>query len=391
MKKMYIILIAVSVFLSVPASASAAAAAWKPVTPDGYAPISWAKAPGIVTYFKAPGGNGSLDFLTRIYLPQNQIGFISSSSTVLDWGVADPDFMPDTSASGQISSDTDPANPLTLTTGTTTIVTIAATTTSDAAADTNIIHNFAFMRLVAETAKNAASTTKFIWNAPFFNITNSVTDLSMALKSTVGTSTLITSGSRPSFDMAESRRMLIINNKTGKAVIRDFDPVVFVSSSAGDQGLEGFAPTVAKIDSASGATGRLFLGVATSSKELIIYCSQQATIRDASDALLAAGVPLENQLEADGGGSAACGYNLPGQFFVEPTRILPLLMGATTILYRGTASTEGLNVRSGPSTKYAIVVKLKKNEPVRVYEEKNGWYRIGSGQWVLKTLIKKSA
>ena len=247
----------------------------------------------------------------------------------------------------------------------------------------------AFERLVAEVAKGTATTSKFVWNAPFFNITNSVTDLSLALKSTVGTTTLITSGSRPAADMAEERRMLIINNQTGSAAIEDFDPVTFVSSSIGDQALEGFAPTVAKNDNASGATGRLFLGVSTSSKELVVYCSQQATVQEASDALLAAGVPVEHQLEADGGGSATCGYNLPGQFFVEPARTLPLLMGAVTILERGTATTDGLNVRSGPSTKYSIVAKLTKGEVVRVYEERNGWFRIGDGRWVSKTLIKK--
>jgi uncharacterized protein YgiM (DUF1202 family) len=106
--------------------------------------------------------------------------------------------------------------------------------------------------------------------------------------------------------------------------------------------------------------------------------------------LLAAGVPVEQQLQADGGGSTACGYNLPGQFFVEPIRSLPVLMGAETILARGTISTDNINVRSGPSTKNTIVTKLAKGTLVRVYEEKNGWYRIGDGQWVSKSLVKKN-
>lgn len=347
---------------------------WKPAIPTGYSPITWAKAPGIATFFKAPEGNGSIDFITRIYLPQNQIGFIGSTSTPLDWGVADPNFAVNTSSTTTIAIN-EPFSEIETTT------TINLTSTS--------YHNFAFARLTAETAKATASSSKFIWNAPFFNITNSISDLSLALKTTVDTSTLITSGSRPAFDMAEERRMLIINNQKGTASIQYFDPITFVSSSVGDQAVEGFAPTVAKMDNMNGATGRLFLGVPTSSKELVIYCSQQATVREASDALLTAGVPIERQMEVDGGGSAACGYNLPGQFFVEPTRTLPLLMGAVTILARGTATTKDLNVRRGPSTKFSIVKKLAKGEAVRVYEEKSGWFRIGDGQWVLGSLIKK--
>jgi hypothetical protein len=377
MKKIYSGLLIVLIFSAIPVFAKTAQAAWKPATPDGYTPITWAKAPGIATFFKAPGGNGSIDFLTRIYLPQNQIGFISSSSMPLDWGVADPNFAADIAAPEPIIASTTAADSLT-----------AASTTVDAVG-AGAFHNYAFARLVAEAAKQTTASAKFIWNAPFFNITNHISDLSLALKSTIGTTTLITSGSRPAADMAKERRMLIINNRTASAVIGDFDRAIFVSSSAGDQALEGFAPTVAINDDASGAAARLFLGVSTSSKELVVYCSQRATVQEASDALMAAGIPPERQLEADGGGSAACGYNLPGQFFVEPNRMLPLLMGSVTIVARGTATTNGLNVRSGPSTKHPIVAKLPKGAAVRALEEKNGWYRIGDGQWVIKTLIKK--
>lgn len=380
MKKIYLGLLIVFIFsasLVFTKTAQAAKAEWKPATPDGYTPITWAKAPGIATFFKAPSGNGSIDFITRIYLPQNQIGFISTSSIPLDWGVADPNFTADITVPEPVIASTTTADPLT-----------AASTTPDAAGAGGF-HNFAFTRLVAEAAKQTAASAKFIWNAPFFNITNHISDLSMAIKSTTGTTTLITSGSRPAADMAKERHMLIINNQTASAIIENFDPAIFVSSSAGDQALEGFAPTVAINDEPSGAAARLFLGVSTSSKELVVYCSQWATIQEASDALLAAGVPPERQLEADGGGSATCGYNLPGQFFVEPIRMLPLLMGATTIVARGTATTNGLNVRSGPSTKHSIVVKLPKGAAVQAFEEKNGWYRIGDGQWVIKTLIKK--
>jgi len=379
MKKLYLGLVMILIFSAVPAFAKTVqtATTWKPAVPEGYTPITWAKAPGIATFFKAPSGNGSIDFLTRIYLPQNQIGFIASSSAPLDWGLANPNFMPDAVVPGLVVSDTDAAVPL---------------ATKGDATDTfttGSFHNFAFARMVAEAAKETAAAARFVWNGPFFNITDSISDLSLALKSTFGTTTLISSGSRPAGDMAQERNMLIINNQTGSATIKSFDPAIFVSNSIGDQAIEGFAPTVAKTDSAGAAAARLFMGVSTSSKELVIYCSQQATAQEASDALATAGVPPERQLEADGGGSAACGYNLPGQFFVEPARTLPLLMGAVTILARGTATTDGLNVRSGPSTKHSIVTKLAKGAAIRVFEEKNGWYRIGDGQWVIKTLIKK--
>lgn len=42
----------------------------------------------------------------------------------------------------------------------------------------------------------------------------------------------------------------------------------------------------------------------------------------------------------------------------------------------------GLNVRSGPSTDYPRVGGISKGSTVTIYEEQNGWYRIGNGQWV---------
>lgn len=379
-----LIVLAVSTLIfsfGTPTQAASQAGTWKPVTPEGYTPITWAKAPGIATFFKAPNGNGSIDFLTRIYLPHNDIAFIAASSTPLDWGPANINFTPENVASiDTLTSTTDPNDPF-ISDVTTTVITGTSSVS---------YRNFAFARFVAETGKQFNQNAQFIWNGPFFNVTVSTTDLSLALKSTVGTTTLITSGSRPPNDMAKERRMLIINNHIGTGMIADFNESLFVSSTLGDQAIEGFAPTVVKIDTASPATGRLFIGISPDHKEMVIYCSQQATVNEASKALEMAGVLPENQLEADGGGSASCGYTLPGQFFVEPTRTLPLLMGAASILARGTASTDGLNVRSGPATTFSIVTKLSKGAPIRVFEEKKGWFRIGTGQWVLGTLIKKT-
>lgn len=42
----------------------------------------------------------------------------------------------------------------------------------------------------------------------------------------------------------------------------------------------------------------------------------------------------------------------------------------------------GINIRSGAGSNYSTVRKASKGEKVTVYEEKNGWLRIGTGQWV---------
>lgn len=41
-----------------------------------------------------------------------------------------------------------------------------------------------------------------------------------------------------------------------------------------------------------------------------------------------------------------------------------------------------LNVRAGAGTKYKVVKVIYKNNVVTIYEERNGWSRIGNGQWV---------
>ncbi|OGH92151.1 MAG: hypothetical protein A2534_00875 [Candidatus Magasanikbacteria bacterium RIFOXYD2_FULL_39_9] len=386
MRKFFISFFVGLIFLITPTLVQAAT--WKPITPEGYTPITWAKATGIASFFKAPSGNGNLDFITRIYLPQNQIQFIAATSSApLDWGPADPNFttpiiIKESTPTAVIPTTTqNPDEPF----PNTEISSSTASVTTPMAV-ISPYRNFAFTRFVAETGKTAARDAKFVWNGPFFNVTLSTSDLSMALKYTVGTTTLISSGSRPTFDVANSRRMLLINNRTGRANVQEFDADIFVSDVSGDQAFESFAPEIVKGDSSS---ARLFVGVMPSKQEIVIYCSQSATAAEASRALSLAGVPPENQLQADGGGSASCGYNMPGQYFVEPSRTIPLMMGAATILARGVPTTDGLNVRSGPGPKFGIIFKLKKTDTVRVFEEKSGWYRIGIGQWVSKSLIKK--
>lgn len=52
-------------------------------------------------------------------------------------------------------------------------------------------------------------------------------------------------------------------------------------------------------------------------------------------------------------------------------------------------ATKGLNVRKGPGTRYGIVTALRYKTKVTIYEEKSGWYRIGTNQWVSGTYVKK--
>lgn len=322
-------------------------ATWKPATPEGYTQISWVKAKGIASFIKAPSGSGYTDYLTLIYLPYNQIKFVVSSTPRVDWGPGKGPF------------------------------------------DSELVRDWAFPKMAIEQTKKANPNLQFMWNVPFFNSTLVTTDLSLALKSEDASGTYITSGSRPDADANQARRMLIINNTTGVAQVTDFDEAVFISTSSGDQAVEGFAPSVTSKGTDSG-TERLFLGVKPGGKELVIYCSKGASPQEASAALVAAGVSVENQLQADGGSSATCAYNLPGQYFVEPGRMLPHLMGAFTVLYRAKITTDGLNVRGGAGTKYKSVNKLKSGTVITVYEEKTGWVRISDqNEWVFAQYIKK--
>lgn len=350
MKKIFSILFCLSIFLTTPVMA----AAWKPETPEGYTPITWVKGNGIASFTKAPDGNGYLDFLTVINLATNQIKLVSSSTPKTDWGAAKAPF------DWAVSSLLDMIKP-------------------------DAVHNWAFARTEVEKIKTANPNIKFLWNAPFFNLTVTTTDLSLSLKSTDNDGVYVTSGSRPDKDMAQARKMLIIDNKTGIAKIGDFDAKTFITD--GDQAVEGFS-ALENNKGSDPSVARLFIGVKPGGKELVIYCSQGARPGEAREALAAAGVPVENMLQADGGTSATCAYNLPGQYFVEPGRTLPHLMGAETIVLRGKVNTDILNVRSAPNTKGSITQKLKKGDPIVAYENKNGWYRISGTEWVFATYVK---
>ncbi|MFA6105750.1 MAG: SH3 domain-containing protein [Patescibacteria group bacterium] len=377
MKKLLLFVSFLVTFMAVQ-TGSAKAATWKATTPEGYTPITWAGARGISTFMKAPEGNGHLDFLTVIYLPYNQIKFIASSTPKTDWGLGKPPFNPTVAAS---ETTTEVQTDFVEVTSTPEIA------ASSPATSTAEIHDWAFAKLQVERAKAANKNAKFIWNVPFFNVEIPVTDLSMSLKSSDTSGTYVTSGSRPDSDIAQLRQMLIINNAAGTSTISSFDENLFIND--GDQAVEGFDASITPKGSDS-EVARLFIGVKPGGKELIIYCSKGASPSEAREALLAAGVPVENQLQADGGGSATCAYNLTGQYFVEPGRTLPHLMGAFPIVSRGSVTEKGLNVRNAPNTKGKVLKKLNYKEPVIVYESKNGWLRISeNNEWVFAKYIKQ--
>jgi|GEM_PF-3399531 len=54
----------------------------------------------------------------------------------------------------------------------------------------------------------------------------------------------------------------------------------------------------------------------------------------------------------------------------------------------GTITAQELNVRSGPSGSSTKVGTKKNGDKVTIFEEKNGWIRIGDGQWVSANYVK---
>ncbi len=324
---------------------TAALAATEIVPPAGYTPITWVGEPGINSFIKVPDSVGYIDYITVIDLTKNQVKLMSTSSPRVLEGPAVAPFAPE----------------------------------NDAA------KNWLFTRSVVESLKRANPEAKFIWNAPFFNVNMSTTILSLGLKSSDAQGPYISTGGRPAPDMAEARRMLIIDNKTGLGKIADFNEDVFVHE--GDQAVEGFHP-LGSPSSKSEQAARVYLGIRNNGKELVVYCSRSASKEESSNALIQAGVPQEQQIQVDGGGSATCGYNLPGQYFVEPGRALPHIMGAMPLQPKATVTLNNLNVRSGPGVNNASVRKLALGTTVTILEEKNGWVRISNNEWISKQYIK---
>ncbi|MFV0605407.1 MAG: SH3 domain-containing protein [Niabella sp.] len=57
------------------------------------------------------------------------------------------------------------------------------------------------------------------------------------------------------------------------------------------------------------------------------------------------------------------------------------------VLFVGIVTATKLNVRSGAGTNQPVTGAIKQNDTVNVYEERNGWYRIGEDDWVSKLYI----
>ncbi|PIZ95533.1 MAG: hypothetical protein COX80_04105 [Candidatus Magasanikbacteria bacterium CG_4_10_14_0_2_um_filter_33_14] len=314
------------------------------IAPEGYLPIGWVGGEGVQSYMRIPEFAGYIDYITTIDLTKNKIKLMGVPSSRVEGGDAVQPFE---------TSDT--------------------------------TKNWLFSRSVVENLKSENPEVKFLWDAPFFNVTLATSSLSMGLKSEDSEGFYISSGSRPEFDMEQPRRMLIVDNKTGLARIEDFDVDIFVS--VGDQAVEGFDP-MGSPSSKSEQASRTFLGVKNAGKELVVYCSNSASREEASEALVIAGVPVTSQIQVDGGGSSTCAYNLPGQYFVEPGRALTHIMGVVPILDKGIITINNLNVRMGPGTNNSVVRTLVINTEVTIYEEKDGWSRISDSEWVYNKYVK---
>ena len=50
--------------------------------------------------------------------------------------------------------------------------------------------------------------------------------------------------------------------------------------------------------------------------------------------------------------------------------------------------TNELNTRQGPGTDYRILRKLGKGDPIRIFEEQDGWLRIAHSEWVFERFVK---
>ncbi len=54
---------------------------------------------------------------------------------------------------------------------------------------------------------------------------------------------------------------------------------------------------------------------------------------------------------------------------------------------KGIINYEGVNVRAGAGTNFPLLEKLKINTPVTIFEEKDTFYRIGTGRWVKNSYV----
>ena len=75
---------------------------------------------------------------------------------------------------------------------------------------------------------------------------------------------------------------------------------------------------------------------------------------------------------------------VPGGFVYNAVDPLPLInpQKEETMIYKIQVICNSLNVRSGPGIGYNPVGGLRRGDTRDVYQEQNGWMRIGAGQWI---------
>jgi len=75
---------------------------------------------------------------------------------------------------------------------------------------------------------------------------------------------------------------------------------------------------------------------------------------------------------------------VPGGFVYNAVDPLPLLISHEEVgmLYKVKIIVGALNVRVGPGVGYGAVGLVYENNELAVYEEKDGWLRIGAGRWI---------
>lgn len=76
---------------------------------------------------------------------------------------------------------------------------------------------------------------------------------------------------------------------------------------------------------------------------------------------------------------------VPGGFVYNAVDPLPLIIeheqGEDKVLYQVKVVCGALNVRAGVGTGYKILYAVKQNDILNVFEESNGWIRVGAGAW----------
>lgn len=107
---------------------------------------------------------------------------------------------------------------------------------------------------------------------------------------------------------------------------------------------------------------------------------------------------IANKYNVKGGYEALAKYNniknpnkiSVGQKIKIPTTSNTATTPAPAKTYPTGTTTARLNVRKGPGMNNGIIRVLEKGVKVTIYEEKSGWGRIGTGEWVCLDYVKKN-